>query len=69
MPDTSPPTHTMLDTAEAAVYLRLSPATLISWRSKRRGPPYVKMEGRVLYVQHELDAWLASSSVNPRTQV
>ena len=62
MSDTSSPT---LDTLEAAAYLRLSPATLITWRSRRTGPPYVKLGSRVGYVQSELDAWRTAQTVNP----
>lgn len=62
---TPPPPDTMLDTEEAASFLRLSPATLISWRSRRQGPPYVKYGGRIFYVEGELITWRDAHKVNP----
>ena len=32
-------------------------ATLATWRSRRLGPSYVKVGGRVLYPEHEVEAW------------
>lgn len=64
MPDT-PLTDVMLDTEEAAAFLRLSAATLISWRSRRQGPPYVKYGGRIFYVEGELASWRDAHKVDP----
>ena len=58
-PDTHPDAPDLLNTEEAARYLRLSPGTLIVWRSRRQGPPYVKIGGRVFYLPAELDAFIS----------
>jgi hypothetical protein len=52
MPDT------LLNTVDAAAYLRLSYRTLQNWRVRGGGPRYVKLGDRVLYAQGDLDAWV-----------
>jgi hypothetical protein len=51
---------TLLTTDEAAAALRVSPWTLACWRSRRTGPPYVKIGGRVAYQNVDLEAYLAA---------
>ena len=46
------------DTDEAAAFLRISPRTLVSWRSRGMGPTYVKVGRRVVYLQRDIVAWL-----------
>ena len=46
------------DTDEAAAFLRISPRTLVSWRSRGMGPTYVKAGRRVVYLQRDIVAWL-----------
>ena len=46
------------DTDEAAAFLRISPRTLGSWRSRGMGPTYVKVGRRVVYLQRDIVAWL-----------
>jgi hypothetical protein len=41
--------------------LGLSPATLATWRSLHKGPPYVKLGGRIGYQRDALASWRASS--------
>ncbi len=48
----------LLDTEEAARYLRLSPRTLERYRVTGEGPEFIKMGRRVFYEQHKLDEWL-----------
>ncbi len=50
-------TSPYLDTREAAEYLRIRPATLHRWRSTGAGPAYIKLGGRVVYAQDDLDAF------------
>lgn len=59
------PTHENLTTAEAAKYLRHSERSLIRWRNARRGPPWVRAGGRILYRREDLDAWLTRQTVEP----
>ena len=46
------------DTDEAAAFLRISPRTLVSWRSRGMGPSYGKGGRRVVYLQRDIVAWL-----------
>lgn len=46
------------DTDEAAAYMRISPRTLVSWRSRGMGPTYIKVGRRVVYLQSDIVAWL-----------
>jgi hypothetical protein len=51
-----------LTTSELATELKRSPETLIRWRRTRRGPPYLRVEGRVLYDRVKVEAWLNAKS-------
>lgn len=53
-----------LSTADAARYLGgVSPRTLESWRLRGKGPAWVKVGDRVVYLVSDLDAFLASGRV------
>ncbi len=52
----------LLSVEEAAVYLHLSKHTLRAWLSQRR-LPFVKLGGRVLLRQEDLDEFIKSSLV------
>jgi len=54
-----------LTTSELATELKRSPETLIRWRRTRRGPPYLRIEGRVLYDRTKVEAWLNSQTGSP----
>ena len=44
--------------------------TLANWRSKRVGPPFTKLRGRVLYPVDQVEAWEAANlmkAVNDNT--
>lgn len=44
---------------DAAQYLGLAEKTLAMWSSAGKGPPSMKVGGRVFYYQHELDKFVA----------
>ncbi len=46
-----------LNTIEAAEYLRLSPNTLSTFRSRGGGPRYIKRGNLVFYTTNDLDNW------------
>jgi hypothetical protein len=46
-----------LDEKEAAAKLGLSPKTLRSWRSRKKGPPYSKYEGAIRYDSDEIEQY------------
>ena len=55
----------LLDTAEAAVYLRLATQTLAKWRSQGRGPSFVRLGGSVFYRLSELDQFIEAGVTVP----
>lgn len=55
----------LLDTAEAAVYLRLATQTLAKWRSLGRGPSFVRLGGSVFYRLSELDQFIEAGVTAP----
>ncbi len=54
----------LINELEAAELLGCSRRTLQSWRSERRGPPFVKLGNRrfsrVRYLRAELERWLTA---------
>lgn len=65
MPDITKPTEQsghqeIFNTDNAAGYLDLSAATLISWRSRRVGPRFVRLGRAVRYRREDLDAFILS---------
>ena len=50
----------VLDTPEAAAYVRLSPVTMERLRLTGDGPRYAKLGKSVRYRAIDLDAWLES---------
>lgn len=49
----------MGEPAEVAEVVRKSPKTLANWRSLEIGPPYHKVNGRILYDWRDVRSWLA----------
>ena len=47
-----------LNTEEAAVYLKVSVATLANWRSQDRGPVFYAPSGKIIYYKEDLDRWI-----------
>lgn len=52
-----------LTTRELAAELKRAPETVTRWRRLRIGPPYQRLNGRVLYDRKQVEAWLASQQV------
>jgi predicted DNA-binding transcriptional regulator AlpA len=48
----------ILGIPEAAARLGRSPDTLRYWRRRNEGPPSFKIGRRVVFYEHELDAWV-----------
>ena len=48
---------------EAAEYIGCSPETLATWASRGGGPPYLRIGRKVVYLQSDLDVWMASRRV------
>lgn len=58
----TPPTK--LNRAEAAEYIGTTKSTLATWASLGRGPKFVKVGGKVVYLQKHLDEYLESRATN-----
>lgn len=59
----------ILDTPEAASYIRLSKPTLERLRLTGDGPPYAKLGKAVRYRRADLDAWLESRLIRSTSEV
>lgn len=53
------------DEKSAAAKLGVSVHTMRAWRCRGIGPVYAKVGRRVLYLDQDLDAYLAACRVNP----
>ena len=54
----------LLTPREASEALGIPEGTLAQWRSQRRGPPYIKLEGRLVrYRVSDLESYLTQHSV------
>ncbi|MEO5334939.1 MAG: helix-turn-helix domain-containing protein [Magnetococcus sp. YQC-5] len=58
----------LMTTNEAAEFLRISPKTMVQWRSKKFGPKYVKNGSSVIYTQQALEEWITSRTVDPNVK-
>ncbi len=54
---------TLYPTNDPTLRVLGSPQTLAHWRSERRGPPYIKACGRILYRGDDLNEWIESRRV------
>ena len=55
----------LLTDVESAQLLNLSVQTLRNWRSKRIGPPYIKLGRAVRYKLVDLLEWVEKRAVDP----
>jgi len=46
------------DHKEAANYLGIADQTLYNWRNQRRGPDYVLMGSKIIYLKTDLDRYI-----------
>jgi len=54
----------LLNTPDAATYLKISRITLEKWRSQGVGPIYVKIGRQVKYRREDLDIYITKHTVN-----
>lgn len=60
----------LLDAHQAAAVLNLTYHGLEAWRSRGKGPPFIRISyNRVRYPRAELEAWLAERRENERAAV
>ncbi len=55
----------LISVQEAAEILHAKKQTMRAWRVRRKGPPFYKLNGRVLYKREDLDAWIEECRVVP----
>jgi|APSaa5957512622_1039677.scaffolds.fasta_scaffold11828_2 predicted DNA-binding transcriptional regulator AlpA len=53
----------IFDHKDAASYLGIAVQTLYNWRNQRRGPNYVLMGSKILYLKKDLDEFIESNHV------
>jgi hypothetical protein len=53
---------------EVAALLRIEPKTLHNMRGQRRGPPFVKIGGRILYAKSDVLAYIAAHRREPEAE-
>lgn len=58
----------ILDTPEAASFVKLSAVTMERLRVKGDGPPYCKLGKAVRYRRIDLEAWLASRLIRSTSE-
>ncbi len=47
----------------AANYLGIADQTLYNWRTQRRGPDYVLMGSKIIYLKCDLDKFIESNKI------
>jgi len=55
----------LLNTVEAAEFIRQRPRLLEAWRYRGEGPPYIKTHHSVRYRKSDLVAWLDAKRIVP----
>lgn len=61
--ETSSGLTVLLTPKEVSVILQVSVQCLNQWRSARKGPPFVKVCGKVRYKTEELQKWIDGQTV------
>jgi predicted DNA-binding transcriptional regulator AlpA len=56
----------LISNLKAAKMIGVAPATLVDWRSSKRGPRYVKVGRLVYYRRSDICTWLASQIRDPK---
>ena len=51
------------DHKRAAEYLGIAEQTLYNWRAKRRGPDYILMGRKIMYLKSDLDSYIHSKRI------
>jgi excisionase family DNA binding protein len=57
------PIEPLLDSYEAARILGVHQGTLVTWRSRKKGPAYIKVGNRVRYRMEDLRQWIEARCI------
>ncbi|EKE29117.1 MAG: hypothetical protein ACD_2C00225G0005 [uncultured bacterium (gcode 4)] len=58
--------HQLLNDKEAAAFLKVAAGTLPVWRSKSKGPSFVKIGSCTRYRMSDLLDFISNNTINPR---
>jgi predicted DNA-binding transcriptional regulator AlpA len=58
----------ILTTQQAAKLANQQPMTMSKWRSRGKGPPYLRLGGKIRYRLSDIRKWIESSVINPSEQ-
>jgi len=62
-------TPQILTEKEAAeMIVDLKPGTLAKWRTRRKGPKYLKLGGKVRYRTIDIQEWIEANLIDPAAQ-
>ena len=53
----------LLTSKEASVYLKISTNTLATWRSKKKGPQFIRTGRVIKYAKEDINAYLRNNTV------
>lgn len=59
------PIAALLAEQEAADLLHAKKQTMRAWRVRRKGPPFYKLNGRILYKREDLEKWIEGCRIDP----
>jgi hypothetical protein len=59
------PIGVLLPEQAAADLLHAKKQTMRAWRVRRKGPPFYKLNGRILYKREDLETWIEGCRVVP----
>lgn len=62
--DFSRPLGGVVTPSKLAEYLELSEQTLANWRSRKRGPAWVKIGGQVRYRDKDIEVFISENAVS-----
>jgi predicted DNA-binding transcriptional regulator AlpA len=54
----------LIDTLTLSAITGVKVATLKQWRSREKGPSYVKLGTKIMYRSDAVDSWLEDNTVN-----
>ncbi len=53
----------LYNTEETALFLGVQKQTIYNWRNKRRGPNYVLIGSKPMYLRQDLDSYINSNRI------
>jgi hypothetical protein len=60
----APAANCRMNRACAAAYIGVAAPTLATWATRGGGPPFLKVGAKVVYLQTDLDHWMAARRIS-----